>query len=216
MNLKRVTIKWFGYLLLISSYTSGVAFATDDVTRDPALDNVFTSVLELSNTFLPIMTGLCVFLFLMSLIVRNSFNPVFMIMPISMVMMNSMVDTLIEESEGAVPISTTETGIQSDPWGVVIVAIIVLVVIAGITTFIWLNRDQSERLDRTAGSNASELGDLEHLVQSSVNKPGHETATQSSNESTEKNSSKVEQNEPIVAAKTEDAPVNNVRKISLS
>ena len=133
-----------------------------------------------------------------------------------MAMMNSMVDTLIEESEGTAPISTTETGIQSDPWGVVIVAIIVLVVIAGITTFIWLNRDQSERPDRTARSNASELGDLEQLVQSSVNKPSHETPTQSSNESTEKISSKDEQNEPIVASKTEDAPVSNVRKISLS
>lgn len=216
MNLRRVTIKWFGYLFLISSYTSSVAFASDDVTREPALDNVLTSFLELSNTFLPIMTGLCIFLFLMSLIIRNSFNPVFMIMPISMAMMNSMVDTLIEESEGTAPISTTETGIQSDPWGVVIVAIIVLVVIAGITTFIWLNRDQSERPDRTARSNASELGDLEQLVQSSVNKPSHETPTQSSNESTEKISSKDEQNEPIVASKTEDAPVNNVRKISLS
>ncbi|MEF1337443.1 hypothetical protein REH81_11730 [Vibrio rotiferianus] len=99
---------------------------------------------------------------------------------------------------------------------------IVLIVIAGISAFLWFNRESDRGVDRAVRSNASELGDLEQLVQNSVNEAATEPVsrtggrTESNTEGAGKPKSKASKsNKPTVEIEVEEAPISTVRKISL-
>lgn len=222
MSFRRTITKWFGFVFLLSIFSVNLALASDEITSAAELETVFSSLADLTHTFFPIMIGISIFAFVTNMIISNSFNPVFLVMPIGMFMMNSMVDTMFEPPTGSSSTSTAEAGIESDPMGGVIVFVIILIVIAGISAFLWFNRESDRGIDRAVRSNASELGDLEQLVQNSVNEAATEPAsrtggrTESNTESAVKPKSKAKKsNIPTVEIEVEEAPISTVRKISL-
>ena len=223
MNFRRTITKWFGFVFLLSIFSVNLALASDEITSAAEFESVFNSIADLTHTFFPIMIVISVFAFVTNMMVNNSFNPVFLVMPIPMFLMNSMVDTMFESPTGSSSTSAAEAGIESDPMGGVIVFVIILIVIAGISAFLWFNRESDRGIDRRAvRSNASELGDLEQLVQNSVNEAATELVsrtgvrTESNTEIAGKTKSKAsKKSKHTVEIEAEEAPISTVRKISL-